>query len=170
MPVSEFFVPALMVVSLALIGVAAYQSREKAQIEGIESMPMVIAAIGAMALLESHRAPAPRAAIHPAAHAIHGAATVRDMDPAGPREAVRGEGSLANVPAHIMAHHAAPVLSAMCQHGERDGQGIISDPRGMRDDGERRHWAGPTFWCGDRAADFSAESENPAVNTSQPAP
>jgi hypothetical protein len=170
MPASELFAPALMVVSLALIAVAAYQSRGKAEIKGLESMPMVIAAIGAMALLELHHAPAARPGIHSAAHPLRGAAIVREWEPAGQRETVRREGSLEHVPAQIMAHHAAPVLSAMCQHGERDGQGIINEPRGTRDGSERRHWAGPTFWCGDRAADAGADSDDTAGHISQPDP
>lgn len=170
MPASELFVPALMVVSLALIAVAAYQSRGKAEIEGLESMPMVIAAIGAMALLELHRAPAVRPGIHPAAHAVHGAVIGRDIEPASQRDSVRHEGPLENVPAQIMAHHAAPVLSAICHHDERDGQGSVNEWPVRRDESERRHRAGPTFWCGDRATDVGADADDTAAAPSLSAP
>lgn len=84
---SELFVLALVVMTLGLIGVAVYQSRDKARIEGLESMPMVIAAIGALVLLELHRAPAVRQKTVPAVHAIDVASSVRESGLAG-RDAV----------------------------------------------------------------------------------
>jgi hypothetical protein len=83
---SELFVLALVVMTLGLIGVAVYQSRDKAGIEALESMPMVIAAIGALALLELHRAPAVRQEMLPAVQAID-VASVPESEPAG-RDAV----------------------------------------------------------------------------------
>jgi hypothetical protein len=80
------FVLALVVVSLGLIGIAIYQSRGKASIEGLESMPMVIAAIAALTLLELHRAPAGRVEMLPAVHATEVAST-RETRPAGADEA-----------------------------------------------------------------------------------
>jgi hypothetical protein len=120
---SELFVLAVVVVSLALIGIAVYQSRDKERIEGLEPMPMVIAAIGALALLELHRAPAIRPEMLPAVHASDVASTIRESRPARPDEAWRDTGSSGDTRHRIVAHDAVSLRGASGDDDERKLRG-----------------------------------------------